>query len=764
MDSMLEADLTQEPPSESETFVASFFFHRRGDPLQYSSLGLFRSLLHQLLSWDEELLAHFAADTKFEERYKNEGEPGTKWDWTESDLRNRVKECTRKFLRDRYIRLYIDALDESGETNARDIWHYLKELLGQNRRRLSICVSCRPYPDVVFNPDHAIAVASENQQDIATHLRVTFRAEEQWHSRADLDEIEYALKDRASGVFQWIVLVVQRVLPMRRESKEFILTEIGKVPTELSVLYEDMLRSLVKENTEDGIRALRILRWITYAARPLELAELRYAIATDPGIPLESIRLCEKSDHWCNHDDNMADRVKRLSQGLAKILKDGQGGQTVQFDHESVKEYMSKAGILFLEKETSQKIESESAYGRAHYILCRACIQHLAVPEALARQVAVPFYSYATNHWVTHAKIIEDQGLDLPNMMMDLTQWPSNRIWAQWWSWKENESLGGSGHRAMERMTLQHVASMYGLGSVLEEVIRRCKGGNLKRPRKLFRVLKWRADDLDAVDNVGKTPLSWAATGGHGGLVKTLLATGKVDVDSKDEEGSTPLYWAAYNGYEGVVKVLLATGKVDVDSKDDEGSTPLLWAAYNGYEGVVKVLLATGKVDVDSKDDEGSTPLLCAASIGHEGIIKVLLATGKVDVASKDKLSQTPLLCAATNGYEGVVKALLATGKVDVDSKDDEGWTPLFCAATNGYEGVVKALLATRKVDVDSKDNDSQTPLFWAAYIGREEVVKILLATGKADVHSKDKDGDTPLTVAMRKGHEEIVKLLRQYA
>ena len=722
---MLEADLTQEPPSESETFVASFFFHRRGDPLQYSSLGLFRSLLHQFLSWDEELLAHFAADTKFEERCKNEGEPGTKWDWTESDLRNRVKECTRKFLRDRYLRLYIDALDESGERNARDIWRYLKELLGQNIRRLSICISCRPYPDVVFNPDHAIAVERENQQDIATHLRVTFRAEERWHSRADLEEIEYALKDRASGVFQWIVLVVQRVLPMRRESKAFILTEIGKVPTELSMLYEDMLRSLVKENREDGIRALRILRWITYAVRPLDLAELRYAIATDPCIPLESIQLCEKSAHWCDHDDIMADRVRRLSRGLANVLEDEKGSQTVQFDHESVKEYMSKAGILLLEKETDQNIELENAYGRAHYILCRACIQPLAIPEALARQVAVPFDSYAANHWMTHAKIVEDQGLDLANLIMDLTQWPSNRIWTEWWCWKEyGEDFG------FECMTLQHVASMYGLDSVMEELIRRCTGKDLERPRKLSQGLEWRADDLDAVDDDGRTPLTWAAYNGHERVVKALLATTKVDVNSKDKYGWTPLHWAAYNGHERVVKALLATEQIDPNSKDDTGWTPLYRAASKGYEGVVKALLATGKVDVNSEDFRGWTPLDLAVSIGHEGIVKTLLATGKVDVNLKDSLGLTPLHRAASNRHEGVVKALLAMGKVEVDSKNKDG----------------------------------ETPLHWAVYFGRAEVIKILLATGNADIHSKDKYGNTPLTRAVKEGNEEIVKLLRQYA
>ena len=69
-------DFTQNPHPKQRTAVASFFFHRRGDVLQYTPLGLFRSLLHQLLSRDRTLLIKFATDAKFEEQYKNKGKPG----------------------------------------------------------------------------------------------------------------------------------------------------------------------------------------------------------------------------------------------------------------------------------------------------------------------------------------------------------------------------------------------------------------------------------------------------------------------------------------------------------------------------------------------------------------------------------------------------------------------------------------------------------------------------------------------------------------
>ncbi|KAK4232662.1 ankyrin repeat-containing domain protein, partial [Achaetomium macrosporum] len=70
-----------------------------------------------------------------------------------------------------------------------------------------------------------------------------------------------------------------------------------------------------------------------------------------------------------------------------------------------------------------------------------------------------------------------------------------------------------------------------------------------------------------------------------------LLGTGKVDVNATDNNGRTPLSWAAGNGHEAVVKLLLGTGKVDVNAKDKVyGLTPLSWAAERGHEAVVKLL------------------------------------------------------------------------------------------------------------------------------------------------------------------------------
>ncbi|KAL2789328.1 ankyrin repeat-containing domain protein [Aspergillus keveii] len=166
-----------------------------------------------------------------------------------------------------------------------------------------------------------------------------------------------------------------------------------------------------------------------------------------------------------------------------------------------------------------------------------------------------------------------------------------------------------------------------------------------------------------------RTPLGWAALGGHVDVAEVLLSTGRVDIDSRDGVGQTPLSLAAQNGHTRVVQMLLEAGKkglgsVSVDPESDLGRTPLSLAAQGGWHAVVKLLIQTGQADVNAVDSEWRrTPLSWAAGNGHVEVVQLLLATGRADLDSRDGTFQrTALEWAAENGYDAVVELLEQQG------------------------------------------------------------------------------------------------------
>jgi ankyrin repeat protein len=608
--------------------------------------------------------------------------------------------------------LFVDALDECGKQNAVALVKVFQSLLESfesqpaGPRQFRICFSCRHYPilslhradDTVFE----IYVEDENASDISTFVDgqlAKFRA----RTPSTLPTL---ITERASGVFMWARLVVERILDLELEGSGLAKMEaaVRSTPPDLDNLYRQLIQDMEPAS-------FRLVEWICFAERPLLIDQLRWAMVIEADHPYkhQSLHGYRSSEEYVPDDDMMKRRVQTLSRGLAEVTP---STLAVQFIHQSVEDFFKDKGLLALGgcgTPTGAAID-------AHFRLSKICTRYLSMDEIrLAptyRKRNLPdFFDYATNFWVTHAKQCDAESAQ--DDLLTLLGWPSEPdVFTQLWVPVDNRlTFGLSG--AQERATLAHIVSQYGLTQLLTTML-----GNMEGATAC----------IDAKDNCGQTPLSHASEQGHTAVVKLLLGTGKVDVDTKDRSGRTPLFMAATGGQAAVIKLLLDTGKVDVDTKDIRGSTALSNAAHGGHAAVVKLLLGTGKVDVDTKDIWGSTALSNAVHGGHAAVVKLLLGTGKVDVDIKDVWGCTPLMLAAEDGHTAVVKLLLDTGKVDVDTKDVWGCTPLMLAAEDGHTAVVKLLLDTGKADCHCKDEDDETALSWAIRRGHEAVVKLLEA------------------------------------
>ena len=129
--------------------------------------------------------------------------------------------------------------------------------------------------------------------------------------------------------------------------------------------------------------------------------------------------------------------------------------------------------------------------------------------------------------------------------------------------------------------------------------------------------------DVNAKDNLGRTPLHMAAFHGHLKLSGLLLDSG-AEVDAKDHVGMTPLHAAVLSGGRQEVQFLLDR-KADIKARSAAGQTPLHLAAATGQPKLSKMLVERG-ADPESRDANGKTPLSYAVQNKHPQTTAVLEA------------------------------------------------------------------------------------------------------------------------------------------
>jgi len=489
---------------------------------------------------------------------------------------------------------------------------------------------------------------------------------------------------------------------------------------ELGDVYGGTIERIKAQNGDKSRLGMAALMWVSHAERSLKADELCHALSVELG-----------STNFSAGNIPSISTLVGSCQGLITVDKEA---STVRLAHFTLQEYFSAHPDIFT---------------RPHSAMAEICLTYLNSQQIKALSTApsaatenTPFLEYCSVYWGTHAKKeLSDcaRSLALELLKGHYSQISTELLLAQakkFPSWRFEFWSPFSG---------LHCASFFGIVEVVAALVEvGCYG-------------------IDEEDFSGRTPLSWAACGGHEGVVKILLELGGVNPDKPDREDRTPLPWAASSGHEEVVKILLGREAVNADKPDREGRTPLSWAASSGHEGVVEILLEREEVNADRPDGGSRTPLLYAAQYGHEGVAKILLEREEVNADEPDRGGQTPLSYAAWHGYEGLVKLLLGQEKVNADKPNILGRTPLSYAAWRGQEGVVKILLGREGVNADKPNWTGRTPLSWAAESGREGVVKILLGREEVNADRPDNGGRTPLYYATKDGHGRVVALLQSH-
>jgi hypothetical protein len=310
---------SKESAARDNFMVASYFFKGRGAPIQKSPIGMFRSLLFQILSHFPHLLAEFS--TVYKNKVEAEGKSRKKWEWKVEELRKQLTIYMSRASQKQHIRIYVDAVDESGEEDAaRDIVRYFRRLTSTKvmlaENSVSICFACRNYPLKSVEGSLTICVEEENYMDIVKVVENALDAEFPHEQAQDL---AVTIVNRASGIFQWVVLVVDKLLKLYRkgENMKKIKAELLEIPPELEHFYQEILEGVPEK---DLPQSLQLMQWLCFSRRPLTIEELRWAMVVDSNCSYDSLEECKSSMDWADTDNTMENRLNYLSGGLAEVV------------------------------------------------------------------------------------------------------------------------------------------------------------------------------------------------------------------------------------------------------------------------------------------------------------------------------------------------------------------------------------------------------------------------------------------------------------
>nr|XP_039270319.1 transient receptor potential cation channel subfamily A member 1-like isoform X1 [Styela clava] len=122
-----------------------------------------------------------------------------------------------------------------------------------------------------------------------------------------------------------------------------------------------------------------------------------------------------------------------------------------------------------------------------------------------------------------------------------------------------------------------------------------------------------------------QSPLHFAAQYGRYNACKKLISSpqGPNIINEKDNLGMTPLHYAAENGHTKIVELLLNKGAVC--HRNIRGESVLHVTATNGYTRTIKILVHMNKTLLDHVDENGNTALHHAGCASQVSTVKLLM-------------------------------------------------------------------------------------------------------------------------------------------
>lgn len=741
-----------------DDIIISFFFNAQGDALEKSTAGMYRSLLLQLLRSFPRLQCVF-------DSLRLMGSNNREYRWSIEPLKDLFEQVVLK-LESTSVTCFIDALDECEEGQVREMvsfFQHLGELVVLAKINFRVCLSSRYYPHITFNKGYDLELESENghKQDIVRYLDNKLEIGQSKLAKIIRDEIQV----KASGVFMWVVLVVEI---LNKDFDDGRLHALQARLKEIPYGLHELFHQLLTRDNRNREELLLCIRWVLFARRMLSPEDLYFAVLS--GSAPKSLELLDPEEVTLSIIDRF---ILSSSKGLIEITRPAFKAVTVQFIHESVRDYFLKDdGLQRVWPDLKADIEADS-----HELLKQCCLNYIQSgiasriefnnwPPDLSRiykprpkSMAYPFFEYSVSNILHHAEAAQVGGIDQLKFIQkfQVKQWvllyrklPMRRLF----DFRCPSLLYLLAVYDMPALVRRHPSGrfcfrqedeFYGMPifaalcrrntSVLEELLR-LQTENQPSNSSLYKLYEQsRAADFFINKNAvyASHPLSYWKTISRLSyqLIFEFYSSSKpCDTDLRlIDDGKTALTMAVKWAYPPMVELLLDKDS-NIEERDSHGRNPLSWAVEQGEHAMTELLLHYG-ADVDTKWSQYGQSLIQTlsntAEEAHASINK-LLPQGGADTKAGDCRGWTLLHGAA---YYGNLKAtlLFLDRGARIQPKDIFGKTPLMLAACNGRFGVSR-LLIERGADLNTRDNEGKTAYEYAALYNHENIMELLEDAG----------------------------------
>lgn len=620
---------------KDEVILFYFFDGRATGELERSCLGLYRSLLYQLLSLLENIRPLFVKEFS-----SKEGNGHVEEDWTEVELKNFILSLI-KSAHLTTLNIFVDALDEGDEQGVQDMLLFFEEMASysiQTGSTFRLCLSSRHYPQIIIETGLSIIVENQpgHMRDIEIYIERTLPGKNQ----ASMNEIRRTLLRRSEHVFLWVVLSVSLLKPLYHKGRvKEMRTRLDKIPIYLN----DLFSKIITRNAEYLEECVTLLQWMLVSQRPLTAIELYLAIqARHDASSLEDF----------DDLDQIANYILDCARGLVELTTTPDAQVLVQFIHETVRQFLLSTAKDFAFPDQSPAMTIEFRQEICHAAAAEGCLEYLLhvcrkAPLNAEELQRLPLAKYAARYWGSHmrAATFSSNSKLLELAITLLLKDPTNLL-----AWTHIYNIDDE-----------------------------------QDPEQEFCNFHLTSTDL-------APPLYYASLIGSPELVRNIVSR-KVNVNAQGGLYETALFAASNKGYDEVVEILLDNG-ADANVQGEDGETALYAASIHGHKKVVHTLLEKG-ADVNAQGGEFNSALQAASAAGDEAVVQTLLDHG-ADVNSQGGFYGNALSTAAALGHKHVVKTLLPALIPTLRDKDkierlssifmDGGWTDLRSARSKVNE------------------------------------------------------------------------------